>query len=469
MKIKKILALIASKDSKNIEEAVKQLKGVTKEIKIDDIRNQLDPMEHKVMKVTHRPNKKIKKTPTSPETEELVARVPLALQKLIVERAVGFTFGFNPKIKAEPNGEIEISLLKAFKDVLNVTKSNSLNGDLATDLYSCTQVAEMWFGVELKEKQKIYGFDSDFKLKNAIFSPLRGDNLYPLYDDFGDMVAFSRSFTVDNIDGRKTYFTTYTETNIIKFDITSGIILIENVENKLGKIPIVFATQPNVEWYLVQTVIERLELLMSNFADTNDYNGSPILFGKGSLGSAPTKGSTGKFITGQGQDADLKYVSWEQAPESIRLEIEKLYEVVYGFTQTPNISFEMVKGIGTTSGIALKLLFMDAHLKVQAKRRIWDTYFIRRANIIKEWLCIFNPIFLPAKNMFIELEIVPYTIVDYAELYGYLTAANGGLPVIAHDTSIQMTGEVDDVVGEMEKIKLSLKEQATVNAFPENQ
>ena len=71
--------------------------------------------------------------------------------------------------------------------------------------------------------------------------------------------------------------------------------------------------------------------------------------------------------------------------------------------------------------------------------------------------------------MFIELEIVPYTIIDYTELFGYLNIANGGLPVIAHDTSIQMTGEVDDVEGEIEKIKKSLKEQATVNAFPETQ
>ena len=467
MTIEEILAIAIEKPA----EAVRQLKGVIDVVPVAEYRDQLDPMKHKIFNKIYRPDKEVENDETKRKVKVPVARIPLALQKLIVERAVSFLFGFDPKIKAEPNGPVEEALLKAVKNVLNISKSNSLNAEVANDLFSCTQVAEMWYATKLKENQNIYGFDSEFKLRNMVFSPLRGDNLYPFYDEEnGDLVAFSREYRVTNLDGTFTYFTTYTDERIIHFDITKDAVIIpgKDLKNELKKIPIVFATQPNVEWYVVQSCIERLEDLMSNFADTNDYNGSPILFGKGSIGKAPGKTTAGKFITGTGESADLKYVTWDQAPESMKLEIEKLYDIIFGFTQTPNISFEMVKGIGTTSGIALKLLFMDAHLKVQTKRRIFDTYLIRRINIIKEWLCTVQPEFKSAKYMHIQAEIIPYEIIDYKELYDYLNVANGGQPVMAHDTSVQMTGQIDDVKGEVEKIKKEVKERQLLEAFPEN-
>jgi hypothetical protein len=109
---------------------------------------------------------------------------------------------------------------------------------------------------------------------------------------------------------------------------------------------------------------------------------------------------------------------------------------------------------------------MDAHLKVQAKRRIFDTYLIRRINIIKAWLCILEPKFKSVKNMFIEAEIIPYTIIDHKELYEYLTIANGNQPVISQETSIGMTGQVDNVEIELDKIVKETKARELVNAFP---
>ena len=78
----------------------------------------------------------------------------------------------------------------------------------------------------------------------------------------------------------------------------------------------------------------------------------------------------------------MNYVSWQNAPESVKLEIETPLKMIYTITQTPDISFDAVKGLGAISGIALKLLFMDAHLKVQDKREIFDDYLQRRVNII---------------------------------------------------------------------------------------
>lgn len=57
----------------------------------------------------------------------------------------------------------------------------------------------------------------------------------------------------------------------------------------------------------------------------------------------------------------------------MKLEIDTLLRMIYTITQTPDISFDTVKGIGAVSGVALKLLFMDAHLKVQDKTKCLQT------------------------------------------------------------------------------------------------
>ncbi len=74
---------------------------------------------------------------------------------------------------------------------------------------------------------------------------------------------------------------------------------------------------------------------------------------------------------------------WAQAPESVKLEIETLLRMIYTITQTPDIAFDSVKGIGAVSGVALKLLFMDAHLKVQDKCEVFDDYLQRRLSVIQ--------------------------------------------------------------------------------------
>ena len=71
-------------------------------------------------------------------------------------------------------------------------KINSFNRRLAREVfYFVVQVAECWFPVESKNSH--YGFDSKFKLRVALFSPLLGDELYPLFRRTDDMVITARS------------------------------------------------------------------------------------------------------------------------------------------------------------------------------------------------------------------------------------------------------------------------------------
>jgi DNA-binding Xre family transcriptional regulator len=50
------------------------------------------------------------------------------------------------------------------------------------------------------------------------------------------------------------------------------------------------------------------------------------------------RGESGAILQLEGENADAKYLSWEHAPESVKLEIETLLRMIYTITQMPDIS-----------------------------------------------------------------------------------------------------------------------------------
>jgi SPP1 family phage portal protein len=442
------------------------------EPKTDLYVSQLDPSKHDIFDEVKRPNKRIKTDAGEPEengspvaagyiggekeqTKEVaVARIALAIQKLIVKRAVAFTFGNPVTLNAEPEGEAEKTVLNAVKRVLFSTKSRTVNRRVAREIFSATEAAELWYPVE---KPSDYGFASKFKLRVAVFSPQNGDKLYPYFDETGDMIAFSRQFAIVDKKGKTTiYFETYTdrEHRMWKQE-ESAWEVVEGYPKPItiGKIPVVYGKQDFVEWGDVQGLIDRLETLLSNFADTNDYHASPKVVVKGDVLGFAQKGESGAILQLEGEHADAKYLSWEHAPESVKLEIETLLRMIYAITQTPDISFDSVKGLGAISGVALKLLFLDAHLKVQDKIEIFDDYLQRRLSVIQAYIAQFNTGLKAAcESLIIEPEIVPYMIEDEKAKVDLLLSANGGKAVASQKTTIQQLGWAVDAEAEYEQI-----------------
>lgn len=391
---------------------------------------------------------------------EPVARVAVAIQKLIVKRAVAFTFGNPVGLNAEPQeGSREEDVFKAVKRVLFDVKSRTLNRKVARVIYSSTEAAELWYPVELPAESSRYGIKSKFKLRVAVLSPLKGDKLYPYFSEDGDLIAFSREYVIKDSKGvEHRYFETYTDAAHFRWTLeTDSWNLIEGFPkaNIIGKIPVVYGSQPEVEWADVQNLIDRLEKLLSNFADTNDYHASPKIFTKGDIHGWSKKGESGAVIEGD-ENADAKYLSWAQAPESVKLEIETLLRLIYTITQTPDISWDSVKGLNV-SGVALKLLFMDAHLKVQDKCEIFDEYLQRRLSIIQAFLKVMatsDTAFSAAcESLTIEPEITPFMIEDEAGTVNLLTAATGNKAIISRKTAVSTLGWVNDVDAEIEQIE----------------
>lgn len=394
---------------------------------------------------------------------EPVARIALALQKLIVKRAVAFTFGNPVAYDADPKTDEEKAVLAALKRALHDVKEKTLNRRVARSLYSTTEVAEYWYPVEGDEEHDLYGFPTKMKFRVALFSPAFGDRLYPYFDDTRDLIAFSREFTKKTDDlTTRSFFETYTKDAHYLWaaegttggTATKNWELVEGYPKKLtlGKIPIVYGNQPAVEWEDVQSLIDRLEKLLSNFADTNDYHASPKIFVEGKILGFARKGEAGAIIEGE-EGAKATYLSWAQAPESVKLEIETLLRLIYAITQTPDISFESVKGIGAVSGIALQLLFMDAHLKVQDKMEVFDDYLTRRANILLAYLGAANvKNKAAARRLIVTPRITPYIIEDEQAKLNTLQAANGGKAVASQKATVRRLGWAEDPDAELAEI-----------------
>lgn len=386
---------------------------------------------------------------------EKVARIAVALQKKIVKTAVAFTFGNPPTYSSDAEDAQEQEILQAIKRVFFDVKEGALNRKIARALFRTQEVAELWYPVEQKETHELYGFPTKYKFKVAIFSPAFGDKLWPYFDDNRDLVAFSREFTKKDGDlVTRNYFETYTADAHYLWTaqgdpngaITSQWEMVEGYPRQLtiGKIPIIYASQEEVEWADVQSLIDRLEKLLSNFADTNDYHASPKIFVQGTVKGFARKGEAGAIIEGE-DGATANYLSWANAPESVKLEIDNLLRLIYTITQTPDISFDSVKGLGAISGVALRLLFMDAHLKVQDKAEIFDEYLQRRCNIVKAFIGEANKkAQKAAASLIVKPKITPYNIEDELAKINLLQAANGGKQLVSRKETIRRLGWTDD-------------------------
>lgn len=418
---------------------------------IATIGKQYDPATHDIMDTTKRPDKLIKDAAGNVTRTELVGRVALALQKLIVKRAVAFLFGNPVKFQAKAETPNQKLIYEAVKGIQAKVKINSFNRRLAKEMFKCTEAAEYWYPVE--EANEFYGFPSKFKMRVSLFSPLNGDSLYPIFDALGDLVAFSRGYVVKEGDKDVNCMDTWTADTYFQFkEEQGGWVVAQNIKSQLGKIPVIYGSQGTTEWADVQGLITRLEKLLSNFADTNDYHASPKIFVTGEITGFSQKGESGAIIEGE-DGATAEYLSWQNAPESVKLEISNLLNMIYTISQTPDISFESLKGVGAVSGVALKLMFLDAHLKVQEKLETFDEYLQRRVNLIKAFIAQMNTsLAKDITTLDIVPDVTPFMVDDLKTMVETLVTANGNKPIMSQKTSVEFSGLVDDVEAEFTQI-----------------
>lgn len=427
--------------------------------KYDEIVKQYDATKHEVTDTGKRPNKLIQKDGGSSSVD--VARLPIPFQKLIVNRAVAFLIGNGIKLNAQPENDQQTAVLTMLNKIISTNKLQYRDKQISRTLMSECEAAELWYytleeGVWNKLKALLKLGDIKVNTRMKILSPSRGDKLYPHFDEYGSMDAFSREYSTIENGNAVIHFDVYTDEVSYRYIQKDGSwsLLEKPTKNIAGKIPVIYYSQPTPEWNEVQNLIDRLEKLISNFADSNDYFGSPLIKVKGEIEGFAGKGESGKILLlKEGAEAD--YLTWDQAPEAIKLEIETLQNLIFSASQTPDISFSQMKNLGNISGIALKMMFMDAHLKASIKEEVFGEGVQRRLNLLKTIIGKVISVKLEAEADMLEVtpEFNYFLPRNEKEEVETLMAATGGKAIMSQKAAVERNPFVNDVEAEMAAIQ----------------
>lgn len=187
------LIFLLSGEPKGIVDAVKKLRP---QGDLDPAK-QYDPKQHDILDATQRPNKQIKND--KGETEIIkVNRIPIALQKMIVKRAASFLCGNPIQLEASPVTNTDTNLVAVLNKTWEDNKLDYKSKAIAKKMMSETECAELWFtepaSPEYWENTPIKG--SKNKLRMRLLAGSLGDTLYPVFDQYGDMIAFGRGYKI---------------------------------------------------------------------------------------------------------------------------------------------------------------------------------------------------------------------------------------------------------------------------------
>lgn len=361
-----------------------------------------------------------------------VAKIPIPFQRKIVKSASAFLFG-NP---------INLSSDAAISDLTNEwrrLRMDSLLLKFAQEVKSSTEAAIAF---------SIIKSDDGTKLKAQI---LKG-NLYPVFDEYEDMKAFVWMFQNTGTD----YLYVFTAEKTKQYKkVKDGWSEEKSDANLFKKIPIVYMNQEKPEWWEVQDMIDRYEMSVSKFADTNDYFAAPVLKVTGEMKSFPGKDTMGKAVkipqdvkNGVLIQGNVEYLTWPHAPEATKLELDKLEELIYSMSSTTNVSLESMKGVGNVANYAMQLMFLTSIIKAKWDEGDYRTAIERMISLIYAGNTKINK---PEEHIKVEFTgILPNNVM---EIITMLSEATAGQPIMSQEAAVKQNPLVSDPQDEITKIQ----------------
>lgn len=463
MEIKEIIAL----DKRNATEIIADLKSKSVVVPAWGGRNGLsfeyNPKKHPVM------NKAIYPDIVGEDGKlEQMTRITYDLQRLAVKRMSELCNGIPVKRIYKPEGNKQKEIAAYMEKVYERNRIDSVNTERCSMLFASCEVMTLWYATE--EKNNVYGFDSPLKIRCRSFSPMLGDELYPLFDEYGDMIAMSVGYS--RKVGKKTvrYFDTYTADHHYKFSGGNGggggweLELQE--EYKIGKIPAIYMYRPTPIWEDTSKIVSEMEWAMSRNGNYLRKNSKPVfvVFADEAIDYGNEKSETeeARSIMQFPKGSNAAYVTWEQAIENLKFYVTELRQSFFTQLQLPDWNYEKMSQTAL-SGESRKQLFIDAQLKVKDESGRLLEFYDREVNVLKTFMkaalgeSYHNDIdALPVENV-----ITPFTINDDEVTIKNLVTANGGKAIMSQRESIEEYGHSNDVEQTMREIA----EESQVDAF----
>lgn len=411
-----------------------------------------DPRKHPVMCKSKYPD-----ITNDDGTVEYVTRITCDLQRLATKRMTELVCGIPVKRVYKPENDKQKKIAAYMEKIFARNRIDSVNIERCNMLFAGCEVMTLWYAVE--QPNSLYGFNSPLKLRCCNYTPMLGDELFPLFDEYGDLIALSVGYTRKKLGRTVSYFDAYTANKHLKWsnEANGGWDIVEDEDITIGKIPAVYTYRPTPIWEDTSRIVFEIEWALSRNGNYLRKNSKPIfvVFADEQIQYGDEKDEHKEFksVMQYPKGSTAQYVTWQQAVENLKFFVTELRQSFFTQLQLPDWSYESMKS-NPMSGESRKQLFIDAQLKVKDESGRLLEAFDREVNVVKAFLKTMLPESdhadidaLPVEN-----EITAYTITDDKDTITNLTTANGGKPLISHRESIEMYGHSTDVDKTMQEI-----------------
>lgn len=415
------------------------------------LEGEFNPDKHPVMNKARYPDV------ITDEGVQPVTRITCDLQRLATKRMTELICGIPVKRVYKPENDRQKEIASYIEAIYDRNRIDSVNIERCNMLFAGCEVLTLWYAVE--DRNNLYGFNSPLKMRCRNFSPMLGDDLYPLFDEYGDMVAMSVGYT--RKAGRKLvqYFDTYTADRHVKWSTLTGEWQeVENEPITLGKIPAIYAWRPTPIWEDTSKTVYEIEWALSRNGNYLRENSKPlfVVFADEQISYGDEKSPNKEFrsIMQYPKGSSAQYITWTQAADNLKFYIEQLRSLFFTQLQLPDWSYDKMSQ-QALSGESRKQMFIDAQLKVKDESGRLIEFFDREMNVVKTFAkaALGEGYAADIDSLKVDTVITPYTITDETDTVKNLMTANGGEPIMSQRESIERYGYSDDVDKTMAEIR----------------
>lgn len=384
----------------------------------------------------------------------------------IVETLAAFVIGKPVTLIPSENND----LAKIVKQIWRVNRMDSKLLEATILKFSQTQVA-LQFYIADSEKTSLLNKVLLFLKMSAQAKEIKAkvlDNtkgiMTPYFDASGDMIAFMWEYKSVEDGKDLSNIQIWDQKNYYYLNNKDGgfILQAKPIPHGFDRIPVVYDYQNEPQWYTVRSAVDRHEVALSKLGDANDYSGHPILLTYGEVKTMPLKEESGKHfnipitIDDEGKEVrgDVKFLEATTAPESNKLELDKLEDAIAYGSGVPNLSLDKLKSLGNVAEKTVKLMFLATNVKASLKQLETQTFIERCLNIIISGVTqTTNKGFSKeGEALYFDVQFNSILPSDIKETVDTLTSAVQS-KIISRKTSVGILDLVEDVDAELKLIE----------------
>lgn len=429
--------------------------------KWSDLEKQYDSTKHSIWDTIKYPAK------LNDNNQDDFKRTALSLQELAVNRLAQSMFATPVKRnytydKESENAQLAVGIIEDLYKVRNYIDSENI--ERAKNLNKCCQVCTVWYVLE--RQQVINNIPTKFKLTHKSYCEADGYLLYPVFNEYDELLVISINYT-DSADVE--YFEVFTNTETpqylryVKSD--SGWLLDTDKSTVLEIFPVIYIHSKMPAWGGVAgtNLVEQLEEMESYDGMYIKRNALPTftldygdITGMTQI-TTDEKSDAVRNIIKVGKGGHISDVTWTGAKDSLTNRYNRIRNSFFEQIQIPDTSFaNMIQS--NTSSENKELIFADAKSKAHDVGGEWERFFYDELQIVKQYAKILFPsLSAEFDSISVNCNIIPYSIKTRKENAEYVSLAATAMSL---PTKVAILGEVTNVNDEVELIQSEQSQQS---------